>query len=187
MKLRVLDREDCEQVRLWRNEDLVSWRTPYYLTKEMQEGFYENVVCNRNSPHRYWGMVLDSEDGTGTFQSPLIRRPLIGSGGITNIQWENSIGEITLTIDPEMAGKGYGKKAVDLLLGQAFNFMGLKTVFGECYESNEAGCSFWKKIVTRYKSYSTILPNRKFWKNNFHNSFYFSIDKDDFNESRSNT
>lgn len=168
MKLQVLSLEDCEKIRLWRNEQMIHLRTPFLLTKEMQEDFYVNVVCNRNSPARYWGV----------WESKL----LLGIVGITNIQWENSIGEITLVLKPEQSGKGYGEKAVELVLDQAFNFLNLKTVFGECYISNPAKL-FWEKIVQKYHSHSCFLPNRKYWHGKYYGSIYFSIDRDEFNNS----
>lgn len=162
MKLAPLTRGDCEQVRRWRNEALFSLRTPYYLTKEMQEDFYKNVVCNRNSSHRYWAITNPK---------------LIGIGGLTNIGWENRIAEISLIIDPNRQKRGFGEKAVELLLDQAFNYLNLKTVFGECYFSNKAA-GFWKKITEKYEGFQTRLPNRKFWDGSYWDSYYFSIDKD---------
>ena len=103
----------------------------------------------------------------------------LGMGGITNIQWENRIGEISLIIDPEKRGKGVGKEVVHVLLEQAFLGMGLKTVFGECYMCNEAW-HFWKKVKTRYSGLETILPNRKFWNGIFYDGYYFSLDVDGF-------
>jgi len=56
MKLKELTLENCEQVRQWRNECLEALRTPFPLTKEMQEQFYRDVVCNRDARARYWGV-----------------------------------------------------------------------------------------------------------------------------------
>lgn len=168
MKLQPLTREDCETARHWRNECLETLRTPYFLTEEMQSDFYGNVICNRNSPHRYWGVYEDGCDAT------------IGLVGVTDIGWENSIAEISLIVNPQYQKKGFGVKAVELLLDKAFNQMGLKTVFGECYEVNLNGVAFWKKIVTRYKGSTAVLPSRKFWDGKFWDSYYFSIDRKDF-------
>jgi len=100
-------------------------------------------------------------------------------GGITNIHWENRIGEISLLIRKNREKEGLGSEAVRLLLFEAFGNMGLKTVFGECYMCNEAW-KFWKKIKTKYDGQETILPNRKLWKGRFYDSLYFSIDADGF-------
>ena len=163
MILKELTREDCEHAREWRNQCLETLRTPYALTEEMQSEFYDNVICDRNSPHRYWG-VHDKND------------VLIGLGGITYIQWENSIGEISLILDPEKRGNGLGTSAVDELLKKAFKQIGLKTVFGECYTCNKAGVEFWIKIRDKYKGTSVMLPNRKLWDGRHYSGMYFSID-----------
>ena len=104
---------------------------------------------------------------------------LVGMGGITNIQWENRIGEISLIINPVLYGRQHGRRAVGGLLKEAFGSMGLKTVFGECYMCNDAW-KFWRKIKEKYKGMETVLPNRKLWKGRFYDSLYFSIDSDGF-------
>jgi RimJ/RimL family protein N-acetyltransferase len=180
MKLEPLTLNQCELVRQWRNNEMECWRTPFMLTKEMQEDFYRRC-CDRNSPHRYWAIVR-TKDEYSEGCHPISEPHFIGMGGITYIQWENRIGEITLIIEPGIRGKGYAEKAVYLLLGQAFNHLNLRTVFGECYECNPA-CKFWRKITDKYKSIRIMLPNRKYWNGKYYNSMYFSIDKDDFNNS----
>ena len=173
MKLKPLTREDCERARQWRNECLETLRTPYELTEKMQSGFYDSVICNRGSCHRYWGIYTTGPHGH-----------LVGMCGITDIEWENSIGEISLIIDPKEARNGYGTKAVVAVLDRAFNRMGLKTVYGEVNGCNTNGIGFWKKIAQRYDGYTTTLPSRKFYYGTYHDSLYFSIDKERFNEYR---
>ena len=183
MKLEPLTLQQCQQVRLWRNECLETLRTPYPLTEEQQEAFYRDVVCDRNSPHRYFAIIDEVAKNAG---EEIARRKakalsieslgFLGMGGLTHIQWENRIGEISLIIDPERRGKGDGKKAVDLLLDQAFNYLNLKTVFGECYKSNPAW-RFWQKLNN---AYLTDLPKRKYFDGKYWDSLYFSIDKESY-------
>lgn len=168
MRLEPLTFEQCEKVRIWRNAEMECWRTPFMLTEEMQKEFYQRC-CDRNSPHRYWALIK-------------VNDIFAGMGGITYIQWENRIGEITFIIDPNYRKDGNGEKAVDLLLDQAFNHLNLQTVFGECYEVNAEGIVFWEKLKEKYNGYETALPNRKYYKGKYWRSLYFSIDKDDFNK-----
>lgn len=103
-------------------------------------------------------------------------------GGITNIQWENGIGEISLIINPGLRDSGHGSEAVGLLLNEAFNNMGLKTVFGECYSCSEA-TAFWINQTRKYNGVGGIvLPNRKLWQGKHYDSLYFSIDCDGYNK-----
>ena len=166
MELKAPRIDDMHKVLSWRNSVPESLRTSVLLTAPMQEQFYAAVICNRNSLNRYFTIF-----GNGGYP--------VGFGGLTNIQWENSIAEISLIINPLESGKGNGTKAVDLLLDQAFNKLNLKTVFGECYWCNPA-TNFWAKIIKKYNAHEALLPNRKYWDGAYHNATYFSIDRDDY-------
>ena len=133
MKLQVPTLEQCKKVRLWRNESMESLRTSCELTEEMQEDFYRDVICNRNSPHRYWSIFNKDK--------------FVGFGGLTFIEWENRLARISLIIDPIHRKEGLGEKAVDLILDKAFNYMNLHTVCGECYKCNSAGWYFWPCLL----------------------------------------
>lgn len=193
MKLEPLTLDQCQQVRIWRNDCLETLRTPYPLTESQQAEFYQDVVCNRNSPHRYFAITGEQADypvgaliKTKDIAKPEIPNFFLGMGGLTHIQWENSIAEISLILDPKRRRQGLGEKAVDLLLDHAFNHLNLQTVFGECYHCNEAA-NFWLEITRKKKGRIVVLPNRKFWKGVYYPSSYFSIDKEDFNNVKSNS
>ncbi len=195
MKLEILTLEQCEEVRKWRNQCLETLRTPYPLTKEMQESFYQNVVCNRNSPHRYWAIWGEKEDypagsaikvKKGELIVPKIPEFFLGMGGLTGISLENRNAEISLIINPEYRNKGIGKQAVTLLLDQGFNYLNLQTIYGEVYGCNHFEIvEFWKKITEEYTKTNfvnwIVMRNRKFWKGKYYQGYYFTIDRDDFN------
>lgn len=154
-------RDHCETVRRWRRDYRQCLRTPMLLTPEMQADFYDTEVCDRRSPHRYFALR----------ESPTV---FVGMGGITNIQWENGLGEISLFIDPRRLGQGYGEQAVALLLAEAFDRLRLLTVVGECYLSNDFA-PFWVKVTERYGGTTTTLPRRKWWNGRLYDALYFSI------------
>jgi len=173
MKLRVPTHADIQQARIWRNNCLESLRTSYPLTYEQQEDFYNKVVCDRKANSYYWSIYQEEKDVLGV---------LIGFGGIQNIEWENSHGEISLIMHPECRGRGLGEEAVNLLLDQGFNYLGLETIWGECYLCSPA-IKFWTTLTKKNTWYSTILINRKFWKEQFWNSLYFGVSNVQYNES----
>lgn len=179
MKLEPLTKEQCELVRQWRNADLVGLRTPYMLTEHIQKDFYDNVICNRNSHHRYWAIIkeVDTKGIAKIAEWSGAGNTFVGMGGLTNIQWENRLAEISLIIDPTQQGKELGTKAVDLLLDQAFHYLNLTVLYGECYLCNEKALAFWKKIAGERRAITVILPNRKYWCGKYWDSFYFSIRK----------
>lgn len=181
MILRPLTKQQCERVRQWRVDARETLRTPHMQSELEQKIFFENVVSNPNSPHRYYAIewtedhVVPAHEGR---DHPTVGT-LIGCGGLTNIQWENRIAEISLIINPEYREKGYGKEAVFLLLDEAFNRINLKTVCGEVYACNSA-YDFWAKMSTEILSCWVTLPNRKYWNGKYHHGQYFSFDRDDY-------
>ena len=91
MTLKPLTLENLETARLWRNELMAAWRTPYMLTQEMQEDFYLNTICNRDSKLRYWGFWVDSGWNRDSGEWSADTFDFIGYGGIENIHLENLI------------------------------------------------------------------------------------------------
>lgn len=159
MELKPPTRADVERVRQWRNNALETLRTPYLLSEEMQSNFYESLN-NRNSPHRYWSIYDNNE--------------LIGFGGLTNIEWENGLAEISLILGSTFRGKGLGRRAVNLILDTGFGCMGLKTIYGECYECNSA-VDFWGAVTKEHGGYITTIPRRKLWQGQLYDALHFSI------------
>ena len=166
MKLRALRTSDMGAILEWRNSCLPTLRTSFPLTYEQQCDWYKNEICNRGARTRFWAIV-EELDGTDC---------LVGYGGIENIQWENSIGEISLLIDPCCHGHGYGTWAANEIIETAFDELGLFTVYAECYENNPA-VGFWRKVFSKYHGTEAILPNRKYCGGRYHASRYFSASK----------
>jgi RimJ/RimL family protein N-acetyltransferase len=167
MRLEPLSAADVEQVRHWRNETLVSLRTPFPLTIEMQAEFYR-VISDRRSRHRFWAVR---------------NKTLIGMAGLTDIQWENGIAEISLLLGPAWRGAGRGRCAVALVLEEAFSRLRLETVFGEVYQCNPA-TAFWLAIAKQYGGWVTTLPRRKWWDGRLWNSVYFSISREQWLQAK---
>ena len=178
LTLRAPTREDVEAVRKWRNDDGVraGLRTPFLLTEEMQQDFYETIACNRFSPHRYWSFIAaGNREAHGT---TIGTSSLAAFGGLTDISWENGHAEISLIVDPRAAGKGIGSEAVKLILREAFNRLRLATVFGEVYHCNPAH-GFWTRMMeearTRVPGTANyvVIPRRKFWDGKLHDATVF--------------
>lgn len=164
MYLKDVTSEMVELVRQWRNVDISMYRTPFYLTEEMQQDFYKNVICNRNSKHRYYAMMLSESE-------------FVGMIGLVNISLENRNAEISIVIDPELRGKDYGNKGIELLLDTGFNQVNLDNIYGECYKCNQA-VNFWEKIIKKYNCQTAILPERKYFNGEYYDSIYFNFKKE---------
>jgi GNAT superfamily N-acetyltransferase len=128
----------------------------------MQANFYDNVICSRESSHRYWAVHRDVDNS------------FVAMTGLTDIAWENGIAEISLLVDPAITKKGIGKETVGLVLAEAFGALRLLTVFGECYLNNDA-VGFWESVVKDHGGSTTTLPRRKWWNGQLWDSLYFTI------------
>ena len=168
--LATLTERECLSVLPWRAQARASLRTSHGLTETQQLSFFRDVVCNPNAPHRYWAVRRE------------IGGRFAGMAGLTFIQWENKLAEISLIVDP--AVRGLGKFAVWLVLKEAFDHMGLATVIGECYACNLPGLRFWRQIADAYKADLVELPRRKFYDGALWPSLYFSITDDNWKEHR---
>ena len=162
MTLEALRREDMPQLLTWRNASPEAWRDPRPTTITQQYEWFDGPVSH-NPNGRYWGAY---EEGF-----------FVGQAEVTSIIWDSRIGEIGIIADPDFRGHGLGKQILAATLQQAFNTLNLKTVWGECYECNDA-CNFWLKYIKEWSAYSTILKNRKYWNGKFYDSIYFSWDRD---------
>jgi len=169
MRLRELRKEDMPLINQWRNASKESLRTSGPETLERQMKWYEDLP-NRHGI-RFWGIEIEPKYQEGDW----LPWDLVGTGGFTDISLENRNAEISLLLNPFLRGKGYGEQAVDLLLEQAFDYMNLHTVYGECYYSNKRAIEFWAKMVNKYDGTSTILSQRKFLFGEYWNSYYFTF------------
>ena len=167
-----LTESDCEQIRVWRNEDISAARTPFLLTDVMQREFYNNLVGNRNSPHRYWAIrqheSLDmTRDGGGLTEWS----ELIGIAGLTNIEWENGRAEVALMIARDERGNGYGVDAFELVKLWGFARMGLHTIYACVYDTNPHLVQWWRgRKPTEECSY----PGGKLWNGKHYGTYHFT-------------
>jgi len=154
----------------WRNAVRSSLRTSGITTLASQLDFCEKL--SDNDSIRYFAIVDEVDPEV-----------VVGMGGLVNIEWSNGIGEIAILIDPKFKKRGFGKQAVDLIIEEGFDNMGLKTIYGECYACSPA-LNFWRKMATSRGWKTTILPRRKLWYGRLHDSFYFSIEAEKIKYAR---
>ena len=127
-------------------------RSPFMLTEELQEEWYHKVVCDRRADSRWWAVSYGRGDTLAVV-------------GLTGIQPENGLAEISLLVNPEHLLEGIGGESVHLVLAEAFDRMRLVTVFGECYLCNGDAVRFWEVQVAKHGSQERLfyIPRRKFW------------------------
>jgi len=189
VRLGDLNQQQCEEVRQWRNKLKGVLRTPFFLTDKMQTDFYNNVICNRNSNNRFWGVyvteLIDSLISSNTVTMRMDNE-FVGMIGLINIEWENSLAEISMIINQRLHSKGIGSKAFDLLLEKGFSHLNLNNIYGEVYECNPA-IKFWTKQLERYNvedRNQVRLPSRKYFNGEYYDSIYFNFNREDWGAAR---
>jgi len=177
MILKALELVHMAKIVEERNKIPETLRTPFKLNSKMQEEYFINVICNRDSKTRYFAIYNDC----GDLQPEKECMHFIGMGGIENIEWENGRAELSLLIFEEYRNRKYGSEAVSMILDNAFNYFGLSNIWLMCYDCNIVGVKFWNKILDKYSGFKTWLPAVKLFKGKYHGALYGNISKDKFN------
>ena len=128
-----LDSIDPDLLRLWRNDYRV-WRycRQHDLLAREAHLKWLDVHCDTNEQNKMYS-IIDPKSRMG-----------LGVCGLTNIDSHNRTGEFSLYINPNLHGKGHGKKALMTLISHGFMNLGLSTIWGETYDFNPARYLFGK-------------------------------------------
>ena len=163
MRLTALTKEQAVKALEWRTEQRDILRTPYFLTNEMQERFYDDVICDRNSRHRFYAVMHNDL--------------FAGMAGLVNIEWENSTAEISLiTSESDKMDE-----IRELLFDEAFNRLNLHSVFGESYFVSEENLP--TEMIEKYGAYTVWLPDRKYINGNYYSSLWYMITRRMYEDS----
>lgn len=132
--LRLMTRDDTENIIKWRNNDVVRSQFIYQklFTKESHEKWIETMI----DTGKVVQMVIMLVEGD---------RP-IGSVYIRDIDKEHKKGEYGVFIGEEdCLGKGYGTEAAELMTEYAFEYIGLHKLMLRVYAGNERAIRSYEK------------------------------------------
>jgi len=173
VRLATLTEADAEPTARWREAARANLRTSYVRSAEEQREFIRSLPAHRHE-YRYWAVQTESSvaasDGTGLYAA----YRLVGIAGLSPIDFENGLAEVSLVLDPACIGKGYGGQAFELVLAEAFDHLRLEQVVAEVYQQNKA-LGFWEEEAEKRGAYRTVLPKRKFSGGAYHDAIYFSF------------
>ena len=215
MKLKVLSSEDMETVREWRSEVPETLRTPYELTYEMQQDYYQNVISNRESKTRYWG-IWEQVNTERHAKCPRCGNP---------ITWHSDAGGSFLrcpccshkfpmpgeqTLYNTFIGYGgienieweNGRGEISLLIGPDYRRKGygaqaveaiLDKAFNYLRLPNVHGecyyispaVPFWKNLVKQYGGYGIDFPGTKLYGGTIYASYLFNFYVEDWKKYES--
>jgi ribosomal-protein-alanine N-acetyltransferase len=128
IELQPLDSTDMEIARKWRNSYTIwAWTRQNDLISDVEQAAWFERQSKDPTIRMY--MVVVQTDGHD--------KP-VGVCGLTSIDWMNRRAEFSLYIAPAFQRRGFGKKALGLLLDHGFTNLGLRQIWGETFETNPA-------------------------------------------------
>lgn len=152
---RPLTYEECQTIRLWRNDPDVMpmLRTGYKTTAQQAEFYYTHIAPGFwqrtfwRPEHRYYAVTIHDA--------------CVGVTGLTYLLRVPGEAEISLVLGPMYRRVGIGSKAVDLILEEAWR-LGLSAVIGECYAFGNV--RFWRKQAERRGAQFEWHPEAHSWR-----------------------
>lgn len=128
IRLRAIEREDLPRFVTWMNDPEVrqGLNLIYPLSMAQEERWFEQML-QRHPAEQVLGIEVEI-GGVWT---------LIGTCGLHNVDWVNRQAELGISIgDKAFWNRGYGRRAVRLLLRHAFNTLNLNRIYLRVYETN---------------------------------------------------
>ncbi len=132
--LRLMTREDTDNIIKWRNNDEVRSQFIYQklFTRESHEKWIETMI----ETGKVVQMIIVLNEGD---------RP-IGSVYVRDIDMEHKKAEYGVFIgEMDCLGKGYGTEAAELMREYAFGFLGLHKLMLRVYADNERAIKSYEK------------------------------------------
>ena len=121
-----IEREDLEQLRLWRNQEEFRKHFREYreLSRDMQENWYQTKVLKDNNTIMFAIKDIHTNE-------------LLGCCGLCYINWVHRYADLSLYIGYENSyidNIGYAKEACELMFNYAFYELSLNKIWTEIYE-----------------------------------------------------
>lgn len=128
ISVRPVNRGDIESIRQWRNSQMDVLRQVSEISAPQQEQYFENYVWPEKQKDRPSQILF----------SILRRGRVVGYGGLTNISWPDSRGEVSFLLDPESERDMEIKEQVfspflRILSEISFRDLGLAKIFCETF------------------------------------------------------
>lgn len=122
--------EDRFEIMRWRNEQIDILRQGDFLTEEIQNNYFNNVVIK----------LFDDKKPKQILFSYLKDKKLIGYGGLVHIDWENKNAEISFLLDTNVNNEEFYLKTFTIylnLIKQVAKSIGLHKIFTYGYCTDE--------------------------------------------------
>lgn len=164
-----VEREDLEQLRIWRNQPYFRKHFREYreISKAMQEKWYETKVLNDTTTIMFSVRMVGTEE-------------LLGCCGLCYINWVHRNADLSLYIgwnNTYIDQEGYAEEACRLLFDYGFKELGLMKIWTEIYEFDTPKYELYSAIGLKQDG---LLRNQYFYDGRWWNSRIMSIISDEW-------
>ncbi|TCP29908.1 RimJ/RimL family protein N-acetyltransferase [Scopulibacillus darangshiensis] len=118
--------ENVSESRLLMNDD-----TPYPPTKSDLEKFLNGMSSDHDG--YLFGIYRKEEN------------KLIGSIGVSSVNWKNSTCDVGISLGPDFQGKGYGTDAMKTLITFIFNYLNINKIKLNVFGFNQRAIRSYEK------------------------------------------
>ena len=139
-KLKLLEVEDLELVRRWRNDSRVGrfMLTETFTTRQQQLSWYINCIQN-NAAVFYWMLIFDNNK--------------IGVANLTGIDYINRHADFAFYLDPDKSGYGFGALAEYAILEHGFTKLRLHKLCAQVVDFN-------KPVIAQHERFGFKVEGR---------------------------
>ena len=134
---------DLKQIIKWRNDSkIIRFNTQFFLLNmEYQKRWFEEIT-KKNSKSRMFVFRYGEE--------------IVGIGGLIHYDYQNKNADIAIILgETKIRGKGFGTKALGMLVEYGFNQMKLHRIGAEVFEYNHESEKLFTK--SNFNCASSIL------------------------------
>lgn len=138
----------------------------WLINEEVHKNLYVLYHPMAISELRHW-YEMEKSNGTHIFKNTDRKEQMTGMGLIHYIHTKNRCAELSLIINPDFFGKGYGRNMTTYLISYSFNILNLHKVFLHTTEFN-------KRMISLVKSLK-FSPEGIFRKELYYSGKYYDI------------
>ena len=159
--LRQIEETDMPKLRDWRNSPYIRAGTRGYRPLNMlnQRRWLESLSMDQSN-------IMFAIEKKGV-------EVIIGCCGLTNINWKEGHGEVSIYIGEEKwGGKGFATDAIHLLIEYGFKELRLHRIYGIIFEYNVASVKLFEKNGFTFEGRHR---EARFWDGKFRDELVYGI------------
>lgn len=133
-ELKKIKKGDLKYIIKWRNDPrIIKFNTQFFLLNMEHQKKWFNDVTQKNSTNKMFVFRYGSE--------------IVGIGGLIHCDHENKSADIAIILgESKIRGRGFGTKALQMLIDYGFKKMKLHRIGADIFEYNKISLKLFEKL-----------------------------------------